>query len=187
MNLLTRIFKFISYAVLVCCSVMASASDKEFGIQLMDLDALLKRDADQMIFIDVRDPVEIMFTGFTDHVDLNIPYQTVDRTTWNEKKGVFMMTKNPNFVKEVEAMLKHKGLNNNARIVTMCRSGSARGKPSAEYLRENGFPNALYLVHGFQGSSTKEGEHKDLRVQNGWQNSGMPWQKKPNPKKIYRN
>lgn len=61
-------------------------------------------------------------------------------------------------------------------IITMCRSGSERGKPSADFLRENGFPNARYVVNGFQGSSVKEGEHTGMRTQNGWQNSNLPWE-----------
>ena len=40
----------------------------------------------------------------------------------------------------------------------MCRSGSERGKPSADFLREAGL-NAYYVVNGFQGSAIKEGEH----------------------------
>jgi rhodanese-related sulfurtransferase len=185
-TLRTEIFKYVGVFFLALYSTWAVASGEKYGVELKDLDALLKSSSEQMIFIDVRDPVEIMFTGFTDAVDSNIPYQTVDRTTWNEKKGVFMMRKNPNFVADVEALLKQKGLNKDAQIVTMCRSGSARGKPSAEFLRDNGFPGAQYLIHGFQGSSTKKGDHKGMRVKNGWQNSGMPWQKKPNPEKIYR-
>ena len=53
-------------------------------------------------------------------------------------------------------------------------------------LRENGFENARYVIHGFQGSATKDGKQKGLRIINGWQNSGLPWQAKPNPDKIYR-
>jgi rhodanese-related sulfurtransferase len=186
MTLHAMILRCIGLALLALSSTLASAAGEKHGIELKELDALLKSSSDQIIFIDVRDPVEIMFTGFTDAVDSNIPYQTVDRNTWNEKKGVFMMRVNPNFVADVEALLKQKGLSKDAQIVTMCRSGSARGKPSAEFLRENGFAGAQYLIHGFQGSSTKKGGHMGMRVKNGWQNSGMPWQKKPNPEKIYR-
>jgi rhodanese-related sulfurtransferase len=174
---------------LVCfCLVLFSmqATADPYGIELEELDGLLKNAPEEFIFIDVRDPVEIMFTGFTDAVDRNIPFQMVDRTRWDEKKGVFVMVQNPEFALQVEALLREKGLSKDSRIVTMCRSGSARGKPSAEFLRGNGFSGARYLINGFQGSSSKEGDHKGMRVSNGWQNSGMPWQKKPNPLKIFR-
>lgn len=169
---------------LLLVSAMGNAESQ--GIELSELHNLIQTDPDKLLFIDVRDPVEIMFTGFTDTVDANVPFRLVDRTKWNNKKGVFSMPLNPSFVKEVEEQLKQKGLGKDALIVTMCRSGSARGKPSAEYLKRHGFSDARYLVNGFQGAAIKKGELKGLRVQNGWQNSGMPWQKKANPEKIYR-
>ena len=187
MQITVKAFNYIACVFLTLSSAWVSAGEDKLGIELKDLDRLLKSSSENMIFIDVRDPVEIMFTGFTDAVDSNIPYQMVDRTRWNEKKGVFMMNMNANFAEEVKTLLKKKGLTKDARIVTMCRSGSARGKPSAEYLKKNGFSGAQYLINGFQGSSIKKGDHQGMRVKNGWQNSGMPWQKKANPKKIYRN
>lgn len=66
----------------------------------------------------------------------------------------------------------------------MCRSGSARGKPSADYLLSQGFSNVKYVDHGFQGSTVKNGEMKGLRILNGWQNSGLPWSSTMNADKI---
>jgi hypothetical protein len=68
----------------------------------------------------------------------------------------------------------------------MCRSGSERGEPSARYLRENGFPNARFVINGFQGDTIKEGEHAGFRLKNGWQNSGLPWSMRMDADKIYR-
>ena len=68
----------------------------------------------------------------------------------------------------------------------MCRSGSSRGKPSAEYLLERGFTNVKYIDHGFQGSGAKEGKKKGMRIVNGWQNDGLPWSMTLNADKIYR-
>lgn len=184
MQPLLKGFRYFIYVWLTVVSSTAMAD--RYGIELDELDELLKNSPDQIVFIDVRDPVEIMFTGFTDAVDKNIPFLLVDRSRWNDKKGVFMMELNPLFGSQVDTLLKEKGLTKTAQVITMCRSGSARGKPSAEFLREHGFSGARYLVNGFQGDSTKEAEHKGLRIENGWQNSGRPWQKKPNPMKIYR-
>ena len=147
---------------------------------------LLQKQSDQMLFVDVRDPVEIFFVGFTDAVDTNVPFRLVDRSRFNAKTGKFAMDINPNFADEIDAALKAKGLSRNALIVTMCRSGSHRGKPSAEYLLGRGFTNVKYIDHGFQGDSAQEGEMKGRRVVNGWQNAGLPWSKKVNPDKIYR-
>ena len=133
----------------------------------------------------MRDPVEIMFTGFTDAVHVNIPYLIVDRTTWDDKRGNFRPNYNPNFVSDVKAELAKRGLGNDTEIITMCRSGSERGEPSADYLRDNGFVNARYIVNGFQGAAIKEGPQAGFRLQNGWQNSGLPWSMKMNKAKMY--
>ena len=147
---------------------------------------LVQQDADDMLFVDVRDPVEIMFVGFTDAVDINIPYKVVDRTQFNEEKAVFMIHDNPNFAQDIEKALIDKGLSKDALIVTMCRSGSERGKPSADYLISQGFTNVKYVDHGFQGSAVKYGPSQGFRIMNGWQNTGLPWSPKINPEKINR-
>jgi len=147
---------------------------------------MTQEQGDDMLFIDVRDPVEIMFIGFTDSVDSNIPFQLVDRHSWNDEKGVFTMNINEDFTDQIDEALAEKGLDRDSLIVTMCRSGSARGKPSADYLLEHGYSNVKYVENGFQGGSVKEGEMKGFRVKSGWQNSGLPWTFKANPEKIYR-
>ncbi|PAV24737.1 rhodanese-related sulfurtransferase [Tamilnaduibacter salinus] len=147
---------------------------------------MTQEQGEDILFVDVRDPVEIMFIGFTDAVDANIPFLLVDRSRFSEDRGVFAMDINPDFVADIEAALAEKGLNKESLIVTMCRSGSSRGKPSAEYLRERGFPNVKYINHGFQGSAVSSGEMAGFRVKNGWQNAGLPWSMNINPEKIYR-
>lgn len=146
--------------------------------------SMVQQNPDDILFVDVRDPVEIMFIGFTDAVDINIPFKQVDRTNFNEDKAIFSMPDNPNFARDVEKALQDKGLDKDALIVTMCRSGSARGKPSADYLLSQGFTNVKYVDHGFQGDTVKEGENQGFRLINGWQNAGLPWSLKINPNKI---
>jgi len=158
----------------------------ELPISATDAYARVSQDQTPVLFVDVRDPVEIMFVGFTDEVDVNVPYLLADRTRWNPEKGAFLMERNPDFLAQVEAELKKRGLDKNTEIITLCRSGSERGAPSAELLRENGFPNARYVVNGFQGEVIKEGPQAGWRQQNGWQNSNLPWSPKMNPDKVYR-
>ena len=158
----------------------------ELGVSAQATYELVQQKNDQVLFIDVRDPVEIMFIGFTDSVDQNIPFLMVDRSEWQDEGQRFRMDRNADFISQVEQALAAKGLDKDATIITMCRSGSERGLPSAEFLRENGFANAHYVVHGFQGDSIKEGEQKGFRLENGWQNEQLPWQGKANSSKIYR-
>lgn len=147
---------------------------------------LVQERSDELLFVDVRDPVEIMFIGYTDVIDRNIPFKLVDRSDFLADKGRFAMNTNPDFTAEVETALKEKGLDKDDLIITMCRSGATRGKPSAEYLLERGFTNVKYIDHGFQGSGAKEGKKKGMRIVNGWQNDGLPWSMTLNPEKIYR-
>lgn len=170
-----------------CLSLLTFAAHAvNLAVDAKEVHTRLQQDNTKMLFIDVRDPVEIMFVGFTDDVDINIPYLLVDRSAWNETRGTYSIEQNPNFIAEVKAALAKRGLNAQSEIITMCRSGSERGKPSADFLRANGFPNARYVVDGFQGSALKEGPQAGMRLQNGWQNSGLPWSAKMNPTKMYR-
>ncbi|PID42835.1 MAG: sulfurtransferase [Proteobacteria bacterium] len=180
----TVYLKWLAIACLLL--VQPNAYSDDLGVSVQQLDTILQKNRDNIVFIDVRDPVEIMFTGFTNEVDSNIPYLMVNRNQWDSKKNRFKLFRNPDFVKDIKALLKKKHLGDDAMIVTMCRSGSERGKPGALYLRENGFPNARYVIHGFQGGKVKEGPKKGFRIKNGWQNSGLPWQAKPDAEKIYR-
>jgi rhodanese-related sulfurtransferase len=140
----------------------------------------------EVLFVDVRDPIEIMFIGWTDVVDINIPFLLVQRDAWNAERGSFPMPRNPNFAAEIGAALEQRGMDRDAMIITMCRSGSARGGASAEALREAGFSNVFYVRHGFQGDRISEGDQAGMRLKNGWQNEGLPWQPRFNPDKIYR-
>ncbi|WP_293268009.1 rhodanese-like domain-containing protein [Neptunomonas sp.] len=172
------------FSVLLAIS-FGAANANEIGISPQETHTLINQ-GDNVLFIDVRDPVEIMFIGFTDKVNLNIPYLMVDRSQWDAKKKRFRLYKNPDFITQVKAALTAQGLDESATIITMCRSGSERGLPSAKFLRESGFENARYVINGFQGGKLKKGAHAGLRIKNGWQNEGLPWKAKPNPSKIYR-
>jgi len=55
------------------------------------------------------------------------------------------MNHNKNLIADVDKALADKGLNRDSLIITMRRSGSARGLFSAEYLLKNGFTNVKFL------------------------------------------
>lgn len=176
--------RFLLASALSLCAFAASADD--LGVTAQAVYDRVQQNESKLLFVDVRDPVEIMFVGFTDAVHVNVPYLLVDRTIWDEQRGTYKVSQNPSFLSEIRAELKKRGLDENAEIITMCRSGSERGKPSADYLRENGFPNARYVIDGFQGPAIKEGPQAGFRVLSGWQNSNLPWSPKMNAEKMYR-
>ncbi len=140
---------------------------------------------DQVLFVDVREPIEIMFTGFTDVVDVNIPFMIANRSKWHPTKPNFAMEKNPDFETEIAQALKARGLTKNTPVILMCRSGGARGAPSALALQGKGYAKVYLVVDGFEGGSIKAGEQKNWRLKDGWKNAGLPWSYKLNKEKMY--
>src|SRR5690554_7637222 len=181
---MTRIQNLISGVVLSLA--VFSVQAVELAISAEDAYAKTQQTEQPVLLVDVRDPVEIMFVGFADAVDVNIPFLLADRTQWNAERNIFPMNRNPEFVEQIKAELAKRGLDENTEIITMCRSGSERGEPSAKVLREAGLVNARFVVNGFQGDALKEGPQAGMRLKNGWQNSGLPWGRSLNGEKMYR-
>ena len=140
---------------------------------------------DQMLFVDVRDPIEIMFTGFTDIVDVNIPFKLSDRNQWHDKKPVYAMVTNQLFERDIATALEARGLSKSVPILIMCRSGGSRSAPATKMLEGKGYEKVYVVTDGFEGGTVKEGEKKNWRLKNGWKNSGLPWSYKLNKSKMY--
>jgi rhodanese-related sulfurtransferase len=137
------------------------------------------------LLVDVRDPGEIQFTGFTDIADINIPYMMMNKNKWNSKKSIMQMEKNPDFISEIEKTLSNKDLTKNDSVIIMCRSGGTRGAPAANMLFDKGFKKVYVVTDGFEGGGLKKGDKKGWRLKNGWKNSGLPWSYKLNKEKMY--
>ncbi len=142
-------------------------------------------DGKEMLLIDVRDPVEIMFTGFTDIADTNIPYMVNNRGKWNEKRNVYLMEVNPEFENQIAKALADRNLSKDSPIILMCRSGGERGAPSAKMLEGKGYKQVYVVTDGFEGDTVKDGDKKNWRLVNGWKNSGLPWSYSLNKAKMY--
>jgi rhodanese-related sulfurtransferase len=146
--------------------------------------AMKQAQGGKVLFVDVRDPIEIMFTGFTEVVDVNIPFQMADRARWNDKKPVYVMDANPRFEADIAAALQARGLSKDTPVILMCRSGGERGAPSARMLEGKGYQQVYVVVDGFEGDTVKDGERKNWRLVNGWKNSGLPWSYKLDKAKM---
>ncbi|MCR9255723.1 MAG: rhodanese-like domain-containing protein [Alphaproteobacteria bacterium] len=142
-------------------------------------------EGDEVLFIDVRDPVEIMFTGFTDVVDVNVPFLLSNPGKWNAKKSVLLMEPNPDYVDGVRRAMEARGLGKDTPVMVMCRSGGTRGAPSAKALAPLGLERVYVVVDGFEGGAVKDHPKGPWRLKNGWKNSGLPWSYKLNKDKIY--
>ncbi|WP_282129582.1 rhodanese-like domain-containing protein [Roseobacter litoralis] len=163
------------------------ARQTPWGLYLTSREAFEMKqvEGDKVLFVDVREPVEIMFTGFTDVVDENIPFLLVNPSQWHAEKPVLRMEKNPDFSAGVLAALKERGLDKSTPIILMCRSGGTRGAPSARALEGSGLSQVYVVVDGFEGSTAKDNPNGPFRSVNGWKNSGLPWGYQLNPDKIY--
>jgi len=137
------------------------------------------------LLVDVRDPAEIQFTGFTDVADVNIPFKLVNIKKWNSMKSVLQMENNPDFIADLEKTLTSKNLTKDDTVIIMCRSGGTRGAPAANVLFDKGFKKVYVVTDGFEGGTLKEGDKKGWRLKNGWKNSGLPWSYKLNKEKMY--
>lgn len=153
------------------------ARQTRWGLYLTAVEAAaMKRDlGDAALLIDVRDPIEIMFTGFAPLVDVNIPFLLSDPTRWHASKPVFAMDPNPDFAAQVTAALAARGLDRSAPVILMCRSGGERGAPSAAALEGLGLEAVHVVVDGFEGTTSKADPDNPARTVNGWKNSGLPW------------
>lgn len=163
------------------------ARQTPWGLYLTAAEAyeMKQAEGDAVLFVDVRDPVEIMFTGFTDVVDRNIPFLLSDPSQWHAKKPVFKMARNPSFAADVEAALAEAGLDSSAPVILMCRSGGSRGAPSAKALEALGLEEVYVVVDGFEGGTVKDHPNGPWRLKNDWKNSGLPWSYSLNKEKMY--
>ena len=149
----------------------------EWGLYLTAREAFEMKQAqgDGVLFVDVREPVEIMFTGWTDVVDVNVPFMLVDPAAWNPEKPRLAMRTNPDFAAGVAAAMEARGLDRNAPVIVMCRSGGTRGAPSATALTPLGLTQVYVVVDGFEGGTLKDDPRGPMRLKDGWKNSGLPW------------
>jgi rhodanese-related sulfurtransferase len=137
--------------------------------------SLMQADS-SVILIDVRDPTEMMFTGFTPETDIHVPYMTANPSQLNPKKGGLMMDRNPTFADQVEAKLIALGADKaQSKVIFMCRSGSSRSAPAADLLYDRGWQQTYTMVDGFEGGKRADGPSKGVRDVDGWRNSGLPW------------
>jgi len=129
---------------------------------------------DKTLFIDTRTPSELNYLGVATVMDAHVPLVFMDTTGWEEKKHRYLRADNKNFIADVEARLKQKGLTKDDTVILMCRSGKRSAK-AVNMLAAAGFTRVYSVVDGYEGDKAKEGKNKGKRAVNGWKNSGLPW------------
>ena len=122
-----------------------------------------------ILFIDVRDPLEVTFVGHATGTDKIIPLGVATHDV-DPESGQYRMVLNDDFVADVNAFVTAEGMSKSDPVFVSCRSGS-RSAVAARKLAEDGYTNVWSLIEGFEGDSAPDG----TRGQNGWRNAGLPW------------
>ena len=142
----------------------------ELGLYLSPADAAAALEVDpSIVFLDVRDPIEITFVGHPVPIDAIVPWLIV-RLEFDENSGAYKTGPNSNFVADIDAVVARERSGKAKPIFVMCRSGD-RSAAAVNALASVGYTNVWTLVEGFEGDKDDEGE----RSLNGWRNAGLPW------------
>lgn len=145
-----------------------------------------KKDAKGVAFFDVRTRAEAMYVGWPMDADALVPYVEHPEmmTDWDDKRFMYKLEPNQDFVPEIERRMKEKGLGKSAPIILICRSGD-RSSKAADRLQMAGFTRVYSIAEGFEGDTEKDGEKLGQRVVNGWKNADLPWTYKLDKTKMY--
>lgn len=135
---------------------------------------LMQQD-DEALLIDVRDPIEIKFTGFAEPTDIHVPWVLADRTQFDADAKTWPIARNPDFAAQIRAALDQHNAEEDTPIIVMCRSGATRSAPAADLIAEMGYSDVYSVSDGFEGGKLEEGDSAGVRARNGWRNSGLPW------------
>ena len=178
-------------ATLAAGSVLAQEADAyretQLGLYVTAAEAYeLMQENERAVLIDVRDPIEIKFTGFAEPTDIHVPWVLADRDNFDEEAKTWPMVRNADFEAQVKARLDALGVAEDDPIIVMCRSGATRSAPGADVITEMGYRQVYSVNDGFEGSTLKEGDSKGVRAMNGWRNSGLPWSYEIDPDVAWR-
>jgi rhodanese-related sulfurtransferase len=151
-----------------------------FDLYLDPVEAYEMKRADPqgVLFIDVRNRAEVQNVGFTEVVDANIPVFFFDTAEWKSKEGGrygrYRRVYNEHFEQAVDRLLASRGLDRDAPLILMCKSGS-RAPIAARLLHDAGYTRVYTQHEGFEGIKATSGPLEGKRQVNGWKNRGLPW------------
>lgn len=135
---------------------------------------------------DVRTRAEAMYVGWPSDADALVPFVEHPElmTEWDDKRHMYKLEPNQDFVPELERRLKDMGLGKDAPIILICRSGD-RSSKAADRLLAAGYSKVYSVAEGVEGDTAKEGAKAGQRVVNGWKNANLPWTYKLDKARMY--
>jgi rhodanese-related sulfurtransferase len=175
--------KRIYLQVIICTAVLALVASA-FGndvipekkrttlglyVNSKDAYAMWISNPEKIAIIDCRTPEEYIYVGHAP-MAYNIPLEFVTYD-FDTKKKTFKMKENAEFLNMVKKLF-----NKDQTLLIMCRSGN-RSAESINLLAKSGYKNVYNIYDGFEGDKVKDeaSYFKDMRMVNGWKNSGNPW------------
>lgn len=117
------------------------------------------------ILVDVRTNAEWTFVGIPDLSKLE---KEVILAEW---QGFPSNGPHEGFASQLSDALTQKGLDQNAAIFFLCRSG-VRSKAAAIAMTALGYKNCYNVAGGFEGGHDAEGHRGSV---SGWKAQGLPW------------
>lgn len=135
---------------------------------------------------DVRTRAEAMYVGWPGDADALVPFVEHPElmTEWDDKRYMYKLEPNQDFVPELERRLKDMGLGKDATIILICRSGD-RSSKAADRLQAAGYGKVYSVAEGVEGDTAKDGAKAGQRIVNGWKNANLPWTYKLDKAKMY--
>jgi rhodanese-related sulfurtransferase len=145
-----------------------------------------KKDPKGVAFFDIRTRAEAVYVGMPTDVDALVPYVEHQEmmTDWDDKRHMYKLEPNQDFIPELERRLQEKGLTRNSPIILICRSGD-RSSKAADRLQVAGYTKVYSVAEGVEGDTVRGGPTDGQRVVNGWKNAQLPWTYKLEKAKMY--
>ena len=145
-----------------------------------------KKDPKGVAFFDVRTRAEAMYVGWPGDADALVPFVEHPEimSDWDDKRFMYKLEPNQDFVPEIERRMKEMGLGKDAPIILICRSGD-RSSKAQDRLQMAGFTRIYSITEGVEGDTAKDGPKAGQRTVNGWKNAGLPWTYKLDKAKMY--
>ncbi len=169
-------------------SKLPEVKQSKLGLYLTPQQAydMKKANPKGVAFFDVRTRAEAMYVGWPSDADALVPYVEHPEimSDWDDKRFMYKLEPNQDFLPEVERRLQEKGLGKDASIILICRSGD-RSSKAADRLMAAGYTKVYSVAEGVEGDTAKEGAKAGQRVVNGWKNAGLPWTYKLDKARMY--
>ena len=121
-----------------------------------------------ILFIDVRDPVEVALSGHPEKIDAVVPVQILGLDETGDPRDAELVD-NPAFRNKMTKVLLANNKSRHDLIIVTCGSGR-RSAMATRILSENGYTNVWHVPDGYDGDDVV-----GYNRRNAWKDAGLPW------------